>query len=44
MELLFGNPSFASLPSAIQLMIFSHETYILSQNLEPWGFMLTGLP
>ena len=42
MELLFGNPSFASLPSEVRLLVFSHDTLILSPNLEHWGFMLTG--
>ena len=42
MELLFGNPSFASLPSEVRLLVFSHDTLIRSPNLEPWGFMLTG--
>ena len=41
MELLFGNPSFASLHSEVQLLVFSYDTLILSPNLVPWGFMLT---
>ena len=30
------------LPSEIQLLVFSNEICILSQNPELWGFMLTG--